>query len=40
MSALNNAFAASNIAAAAFALVVSASLFAYAIIPASPTLMV
>ena len=32
--------AANNFAAAAFSLVISASLFAYAIIPASPTLMV
>jgi len=32
--------AANNIAAAAYAIVISASLFAYAIIPASPTIMV
>ena len=32
--------AANNFAAAAFSLVISASLFAYAIIPASPNLMV
>lgn len=30
---------ASNFAAAAFAIILSASLFAYAIIPASPTLL-
>ncbi|MEM9311661.1 MAG: enoyl-CoA hydratase [Pseudomonadota bacterium] len=32
--------AANNFAAAAFAVLISASLFAYAIIPASPTVMV